>query len=88
MARRLKPRFVELKYVSMICTERGTALQAQDADGRDVYVLASPKMLLCLAKSLIKMTVHGWFREKYNADTSRFRDVPETLSDPREHATV
>jgi hypothetical protein len=82
MARRLKARYVDLVYVTPVVTERGMALSARDEDGRDFYVLASPKMLICLAKSLIRMTVHSWFRQKYNADTSRFRDIPETLSDP------
>lgn len=88
MARRLKPRYVKIYGITPVNTERGMALSAKDEDGRDIYVLAGPKMLLALAKSLIKMTVHQWFRDAYNADETRVFGMPHKLSDPVQDPTT
>jgi hypothetical protein len=87
MARRLKPRYVKIYGLTPVNTERGMALSAKDEDNRDIYVLAGPKMLLALAKSLIKMTAHEWFRNAYNADQVRVYGMPAALSHPVQDPT-
>lgn len=82
MARTLKPRYVNIYGITPCVTERGMAITAKDEDGRDFYVLASPKMLLALAKRIVSLTAQDWFRRKYNESPDRVAGVPATLSDP------
>lgn len=83
MARTLKPRYIRLASITPVNThDQGMALEAKDDDGRTFYVVASPKKLIALAIRLLTMTVHEWFRVKYNEDETRGFQVPDKLNGP------
>jgi hypothetical protein len=70
-----RPRYASLIATSLLDTDAGLALEAQEKDGRLVYVMVTPSQLQTLAASLPTVVAKPWFKERLETAWTRLRDT-------------
>jgi hypothetical protein len=74
-----RPRYATLTATHVLQTDAGLALEAEERNGRLVYVMVTPFQLQALATGLPAVVAKPWFQERLEAAWGRLRD---TLSGP------